>query len=544
MSQRTTGRIDVGPDDALPDLLLRVKATRGDEVVIGIPDTSSVLITASEFRTLKSTAEQVRVSVRLETNDKLRAQLASMFGFDHGLLLSEEQQTVVEQHPSWPTPDSRLPSARVTIPADDLTTSKPWREGAVDASSGISVPPKPVPRPEFAMEPRTGAIAKQEPDSRARTRPSTIIWTLLGIVAALSVAGVLSVVLRTAEITVRTPRREVSAQMTVGYSTDGVPVPGLDITLMAQQAEFSVPVELSAPATGTLDNQGGLATGAVALRNISGKRVRIPAGTQLEASDGTIYTTTAEVEIRSGDAEKPARAEVAIQAEKPGTVANREPGVLTGQIEEFPGVYFGNVGAPITGGTDLIIKVVTEDDLAQAREKALADLATNAAAYRLPDGRIVVPSTVQPMGEPSVAADHVAGDQTDTFTVTAQGQFQALTVDPEEMPNDIRAAIRAELSREAPDGYALTDDPVVFSEPREASPGTGALTLRVSVDAAWQLTPEQVAQIRDLARDKSEADARVALSAIPDLEVVDISVSPAILIKTLPGEGKIKVRDE
>jgi hypothetical protein len=81
MSQRTTGRIDVGPDDALPDLLLRVKATRGDEVVIGIPDTSSVLITASEFRTLKSTAEQVRVSVRLETNDKLRAQLASMFGF-------------------------------------------------------------------------------------------------------------------------------------------------------------------------------------------------------------------------------------------------------------------------------------------------------------------------------------------------------------------------------------------------------------------------------------------------------------------------------
>jgi hypothetical protein len=70
------------------------------------------------------------------------------------------------------------------------------------------------------------------------------------------------------------------------------------------------------------------------------------------------------------------------------------------------------------------------------------------------------------------------------------------------------------------------------------------LTLRVSVDAAWQLTPEQVAQIRDLARDKSEADARVALSAIPDLEVVDISVSPAILIKTLPGEGKIKVRDE
>src|SRR5690349_599810 len=148
MSQRGSGRIEVGPDDALPDLLLRVKATRGDGAVIVIPDDIGILLTATEFRTLKATADQVRVAITLESNDKLRAQLASMFGFAHEPHLSEDVHEVVDEHPSWPTPDSRLVPSRVSIPMGDLTTSKPWRDEPVDASSGISVPPKPVPRPE------------------------------------------------------------------------------------------------------------------------------------------------------------------------------------------------------------------------------------------------------------------------------------------------------------------------------------------------------------------------------------------------------------
>ena len=226
MTQRAVGRIELGPDDALPDLLVRVKATRGDDAVIVIPESSNILLTATEFRTLKSTADQVRVGITLETNDKLRTQLAGMFGFNHTPFLTADEQETVEERPSWPTPDSRLAPSRVTVPTGDLTTSKPWRVEPIDASSGISVPPKPIPRPEFAMEPRTGAIAKQEPESRAKTRPTTIIGIAVGILAVLSIAAVLSIVLRTAEITVRTPRQPVGMELNVGYSTDGSSVPG------------------------------------------------------------------------------------------------------------------------------------------------------------------------------------------------------------------------------------------------------------------------------------------------------------------------------
>jgi hypothetical protein len=544
MSQRGSGRIEVGPDDALPDLLLRVKATRGDDAVIAIPESSGILLTATEFRTLKSTADQVRVDITLETNDKLRAQLASMFGIAYEPYRTEEEQAVVDEHPSWPTPDSRLAPSRVSIPMGDLTTSKPWREEPVDASSGISVPPKPIPRPEYALEPRTGAIAKQAPDARARMKPATIIGIGVGVLAALLVAAILSVVLRTAEITVRTQHAPVSTKLTVGYSTDGGDVPGATITLPAKAEQFTVPYTAQVPATGTLDNQGGTASGTVQLRNISGKAVTLPAGTRLAMADGVSYVTTANVTIPTGDTDKPGQAEAGIRAEKPGANANREPGRFTGEVPGQKGVYFGNPGAAVTGGTDVLIKAVTDDDLSKARDQATVAMNQQAQAYQLTDGRVVIPSTVQAVGDPSVQSDHPAGDQVDTFTVTGQATYQALTINPADLPEQMRSDIRAQLAALVPSGYAMTDDPIAFANPAEQNPGSGLLTVDATVDAAQALTPDMIAKVRDLASGKSEADARTALATLGDVEVVDIKVTPALFVKSLPGAGKIDVTAE
>ena len=541
MTQRASGRIEIGPDDALPDVLLRVKATRGDDTVLVIPETSNVLLTASEFRTLKATADQVRVGITLETNDKLRTQLAGMFGFTHAPYLSDEQRAIVDEHPSWPAQDSRLTPSRVTVPVGDLTTSKPWRETAIDASSGISVPPKPVPKPEFALEPRTRAIASQEPDSRAKTKPTTVIAIVIGVLAALGIAAVLSIVLRTAEITVRTQRQPVEVDLNVGYSTDGSQIPGMPITIPARSSQFTVPFLQTVNATGTLENQGGMASGSVELRNISGEAAQLLSGTRFELADGTGYVTTAEVTVPRGDAENPGRATVAIQAEAPGAIGNREPGTLTGQFKEFPGVYFANIGAPVAGGTDVIIRVVTEDDLTKARDAAVTELQRQAVAYQLPDGRVVIPSTVQPLGEISVEVDHVAGDQTDTFNVSAQGQYQAMTIDPQDLPEQIQTDIRSQLNAAVSPGYALTSDSIMFSNPREASPGSGAVTIVVSIDEAELLTPEKLERIRAITEGQSQNDAQAAMATVEGVELVDISVTPSLLVKTLPGAGRIEV---
>src|SRR3954464_8117851 len=102
MAHYDPARIDLGPDEGLPDLLTRIRATRGDEVTVSVDERSNLLLTASEFRQLRSTADQVRVNVNLETNDPLRIQLASMFGFGQISRPGQDVADAEEEHPNWP----------------------------------------------------------------------------------------------------------------------------------------------------------------------------------------------------------------------------------------------------------------------------------------------------------------------------------------------------------------------------------------------------------------------------------------------------------
>ena len=541
MVDRRVGRIELGPDDGFPDVLLRLKAARTDEVILAIPESSSLFLTATEFRTLVATADGVRIKVVLEMNDHLRQQLAGMFNLEWRPLLSDEPRQTPAEHPSWPVPDARLVPSRVTVPGGDLATSKPWRDEPVDASRGIAVPPKPVARPEYALEPRGSAITGQDEPGGPGIGARSIVAIVAGVMAALILAGVLSVVLRTAEVTVLANRQPVGTQLTVGYSTDGSDVPGAEITLPADEAQFTVPFVAEFPATGVLDNQGGKATGAVELRNISGDDVTLPAGTRLELFDGTAYLTTAEVEVPGGTAEEPGEAQAAIEAEAAGAAGNREPGTLTGQVSGSEGVYFANISAPIAGGTDVLVTVVTDEDITSARESALNQLSAQASSWELPDGRLVIPSTVVAVSELSIETDRVAGEQTDAFSVSAQATYRALVFDPTNLPDDVEADIRSRIEPQIPNGYVLTDRPIEFSEPAESTPGQQLVTITASIDASQVLSGEQVDAVRQATSGKSIDEARAAVAALPGMEVVDISVTPSLLVTSLPDEGRIEV---
>ena len=541
MTYQDPARIDLGPDEGFPDLLARIKSTRGDELTVSFDDQSGLLLTAAEFRQMRITADQVRVNIILETNDPLRIQLASMFGFARIARYSEEQQDQIEEHPEWPVPPTRPGSLRSALPIGTVATSKPWREETVDASAGFSVPPRPIPRPEPAMEPRTGSIQKQEADARARMRPSTAIGIAAFFIALLCVAAVLSIVLRTGKIVVATQRQAVSTTLVIGYSTDGSPVNGATITLPATETDFSVPLITTANATGTLANSGSTASGTVDLRNISGKAVTIPAGTEFAMADGVTYVVMADVKLAKGDSDKPAKGQVAITAKLPGSNGNRDPGVLTGQIAAYPGVYFSNLSASVAGGNDKVTKVIAQQDIDAANSNARASLNSMAKSWTLPDGRIAVPSTVTETGDISVETDHAVGDQVDTFNVSAQGTFHALVIDPNNVPENLRAELRQSLAATVPAGYALTDEPIRFTKPVESTPGSGLLQVDATIDAAAILTQDDVNAVRAAASGKSVADAKRDLAGVTSVSVQSVSVEPSLLVKTLPKGSRIKV---
>jgi hypothetical protein len=391
------------------------------------------------------------------------------------------------------------------------------------------------------MEPRTGAIGKQEPDSRARTRPGTVIGIVLASAALLAVAALLSVVLRTAEIVVTTPRQPVSKTISVGYSADGSLVPGAQMTLPASMTEFTVPYVTTRPATGTLENSGGTAAGMLQLRNITEEAVELPTGTRFESSTGLTFVSTEAVTVPSAESDEPGAATVGVTAEQSGAAGNIPAGVFTGAYADAPGIYFSNRDAAFSGGSDVTILVVTDDDLANARELAVSELSNLAASWQLPDGRVVIPSTVEPVGDASVETDHVTGDQVESFTISGQASFQALTIDPNDLPDGIEAQIRNELAGNVPAGFILTDDPLKFGAPQEGPPGSGMITVNASVDSYQALTGDLLEQIRSAATGKDPDAAAESLAAIPGITVESISVTPNVLVKTLPGTGNIEV---
>ncbi|MGB3330363.1 MAG: hypothetical protein WBA46_15490, partial [Thermomicrobiales bacterium] len=79
-SQRAQVHLQIEAQESLPELLDRLRAVPNRAVVLEIPDHSSLLLTASEFRTLKEITDQSRITLTLDTDDSLRGQLASMLG--------------------------------------------------------------------------------------------------------------------------------------------------------------------------------------------------------------------------------------------------------------------------------------------------------------------------------------------------------------------------------------------------------------------------------------------------------------------------------
>src|SRR5687768_12534450 len=80
MSDSAPIKIIVGSNDLMPQVLARLRARFGMPATVTIPASSSLFLTASEFRALKSEADYAHVALTVETDDRLRRQLATMFG--------------------------------------------------------------------------------------------------------------------------------------------------------------------------------------------------------------------------------------------------------------------------------------------------------------------------------------------------------------------------------------------------------------------------------------------------------------------------------
>lgn len=508
-----TIRIAVGPHDAVPEILTRLRAGRAAAAIVTIPASSSLFLTASEFRALKATAEQARRILTIETDDRLRKQLAEMFGLP-----------VIDL-----TDEPRPVAAKTSVV--NLETGRGVLESVDEPEGDAEGPPRPKrPRP---------------PKQRASFGKRKIALLASGVAVALLAAAVAaSYLLQSATVEITTKRTPVSADVTFAVVQQGAAAPaGSAFTIQGTQTSFDVPFTASIPATGKARTGGATATGKLELRNTSAKDVVIPSGAKFTSFDGVAYVFTAAVTVPAYNksSKTPGQAEGAVSASAGGADGNKQAGMLTGRLDS--GVYYSNRGNIVQGGADSAKQGVAQADIDNLVKQASTQIPGLAKTANAGNGMAILPGSVQ-AGKLNYTTDHAAGDEAAAVSITASMTVTALAYSVADFQAQATTALQPGLIAQVPSGYELAPGSLTLADPVQLNDqGTSALfkmtgtaQARATIDAA------RARQIAGLIAGKSVGDATDLLGTLPEVGSVKISSSPGLLPKRIPsGAGRITV---
>lgn len=561
--------ITVRQSDALPDVLARLRQAGEGPIALEIPPASSLFLTASEFRALRTAAERDGLDVSVATDDPLRQQLAAMFGLAIAPPSTATNRAPARRVQTPPTPARRVeaqsaperkveaqpvaagqiqePAAPASANGEAKTASQEAKPDKADAPAAIP------PAVKVALAVERASEVEDEAPAQEREQRGQLLARLsaadrrVAIIAAAGLAVVLVVAYllaslfltrATVELTVR--RQPIQGEVTYALLTSDSAPPGVDFAIAATPVAFDVTVEQSLQTTGVKTIGDATATGKIVLRNTTPQDVTIEAGTRFTSFEGIEFefTDTVTIPAAKGDGAQPGQAEATVRSVEPGTVGNREIGMLTGRLRD--GVFYSNRREPIAGGTDRTIPVVSEEDLESLRRQATEAILAEARSRSAEDGQIIEPGSVAP-GEITFDFDRAAGEEATTVSVRASARVTAMMVD--EMA--IRDAIAGVLANGAPEGYEIDPATIRWSaaDPSASDDDAPRYRARVEAQARALVSEDERRAIAEAVAGKDESDAIAYLQSLPYVDSATIRSSPGWLPGRIPSSaGRIEVR--
>lgn len=549
-------RLRIDPQESLPDVLARLRSIPGGPVVLHIPDHCPLLLTATEFRALNDVAEQQHLQLSLDTEDRLRLQLASMFG----LGATGETPPVPQSNGASPTlrpPGGRsLGGWRAARRARDETDEANEPSTEEESADPIAVSRRrrtQLYEPDFAGQERPtvtngGSLDYLDEEPRAGVSPR-----LIGRVVAAGIA-VLALLLFAAwfympAVTVDLTLRQQPLNTSLIYS---VAAPGAVVSndstfsVPATRAEAGVDFTVTAKATGVKKKPDKTAAGTVELRNTGKKSVKVPQGTKLTTLVAGSYATLQDVEVPAAKGKKPGEATVQVTANNPGTVGNLPQGYLTGKLDKL-GIYYSNRDAPIGGGTDVTIATVSDKDIKAIEDEARKDLnniTAGAWQKQLPAGTSLVASSVE-ASNPTMVVVQKAGDQSDTVTLKGTVKATGLTYTQSDVEQQARAAVAKKMRGQVPQGFELDPASIRLGKADliAEAPDSAQYTLSATGTARTTFDAQQQDALRGRLTGKSIKDAQAIIKSEAAIKGASIAVHPSWWSRRMPqSESRITVR--
>lgn len=555
----------VDQHESLPEVLERLHGHRGESLTLVIADHSPILLTATEFRALKDLADRNHIRLRVETDDTLRRQLATMFGLAKPHARPEPVVPTTESQShgfgSWrnarrpkhrpagqpPEPDEPETTGAKQEPEDPIAISR-RRRNSLYADSVA----KPKSDDDIIRIDDAGLDYIEDDDASGQRSRAWLLGRIAAVALVVLAAAVFALWYWFPSVEVDITLRQAEVSTGIVYS---VAVPGADIpsdasfAVEASEQSAEVPFTIEIPATGVVREPDGTASGPVLFRNVSDAPVTLEQGTELTTVTGNRYLLLEPVEVPAGNLDAPGEAEGMVTASEAGSGGNLDAGQLTGKLQDRD-VYYSNLTGPIEGGSDREFAVVTEEDLAEAERAVREDLQAAAARgwlAQLPDGMSIVGPSVTP-GDPTYTIEGAVGDRREAVVVTGTVAVSGYVYDLAEVERQSRSTFEVALQDQVPPGYELVGSTIELGEPEVLAEAPERVEYRVNATATARAIFDDGAQqgLKERMAGSSEDEARAAIAEVGAIEAWEMSTSPGWWPDRMPqSDGRItlNIRD-
>lgn len=312
-------------------------------------------------------------------------------------------------------------------------------------------------------------------------------------------------------------------------------------TLKAIRQEQSADVSVEFTATGK-KKVGERAKGTVRIKTdattILVTGLTVPAGTQIQSSGGSIYTTGADAVFPQGSASTLGGVVVAVTAANVGEEYNGATGAASTSANGVTSVAF--VTSP-SGGSSREVTVVSQDDIAKAADvlanKKSEDLKTKLETS-FSESNVVIKETFQEKRAEPVSSVKVDEEATGPVSLKATTTASMMAVERSEIQKFLKAGIQVEIEgMKSQKIYSDGSNDVKFSQFVDNSENP-----RIRLTANGKIGPViNEDDVREQSAGKSYGDIQMALETIDGVEQVDTKFWP-FWVRTVPNDvDRIKV---
>jgi hypothetical protein len=552
-SMKDTIYVDV--DDEITSIIDKVEGAKHKIVALVLPKRAASLQSIVNMRLLKRSSEKAAKNVVLITNEPSLMPLAGAVG----MYVAKNLQTKPEIPPPpnsyvQPTETDKEPAEEID---EDETSKIDYNKpiGELAAASELDDSPidlddetAPAAAKPSASTPKTKKSSKLKVPNFERFR-LLLIAGIAGVIGLVVFAIFAIFILPKAEITVKTASQPVSANFRLTTSDTATELDEAAGILPASLKTADQESTQQVPATGQKNN-GVKASGTVKFSipcsSVTGSPPKVPAGTGVSTNGLTFITQkTAELDNAEFTGGCKFTDSVSVVAQQAGVKYNVGPSTFTMNCSSCSSGISISSSAAMTGGTDDIVTVVSQQDVETAKQKvssADSDEFSRTFQQQLEETGFYVLTSTLKLSEPATVTTPEVGQPASSVTVTVKISYTVLVVPRSELEKAVENKLKEQIDqqRQKLSKENVLEDLDITIE-NQTSPTKATLVINQETTAVPVL---DINAIKAQVAGKKRSEIETLVKQYPGVESVGTKFSPFWVSKAPSKPDKVKIKLE